>query len=465
MCSVGGATDPDHWHISDAYIGVLTSSIFAGMTLGSVVWGSFADLYGRRYVFLRTLAITALFGALLSMAPSFAVACILCFGVGTGVGGSMPTDGTLFLESIPKKRHYYLTALSVFFSLGSVVCAVIALLLLPGNSCTNDAPCKKGDENQGWRHVVLSLAGITALFAMLRIWPFDVQESPTFLVATHRLQEACDALQEISEANSDATGLSLPDVQRPEADEDPVAAGVDADADADEDSETHALMGTPFIPLLGSLPERLAKPLRDLARRSAPLVAPPHRRAVLLTWALWALMSLAFTMFNAFYPIYLQRKLGQHDADETQALRDYVWYALSSVPGSLLGALLTESPLGRAKSLALALLATVGAQVLFLLTEEPAYVVLSGMGVSLAATTAYAILYGYTPNVFPTSIRGTACAVASALGRITGIAAPLLAGALLEMRVTLPILTSIVLFSLCAVTALLLPSKTRLVQL
>ena len=76
------------------------------MTLGSVVWGSFADLYGRRYVFLRTLAISAVFGALRSMAPSFAIACILCFGVGTGVGGSMPTDGTLFLFLVSVRRHH-----------------------------------------------------------------------------------------------------------------------------------------------------------------------------------------------------------------------------------------------------------------------------------------------------------------------------------------------------------------------
>lgn len=148
------------WSIADRWIGVATSALFAGMTLGSIAWGSCADLYGRRFVFLRTLAVTAVLGAALSFAPSFALVCALCFGVGTGVGGSMPTDGTLFLESIPKTKHFWLTALSVFFSLGSVVCALIALVFLPGNSCTHTKPCRPGSANSGWRNVILALAGI-----------------------------------------------------------------------------------------------------------------------------------------------------------------------------------------------------------------------------------------------------------------------------------------------------------------
>jgi hypothetical protein len=47
----------------------------------------------------------------------------------------MPTDGTLFLENVPRKKQYLLTALSVFFSLGAVVSAIIAIIIIPGHSC------------------------------------------------------------------------------------------------------------------------------------------------------------------------------------------------------------------------------------------------------------------------------------------------------------------------------------------
>lgn len=42
-----------------------------------------------------------------------------------------------------------------------------------------------------------------------------------------------------------------------------------------------------------------------------------------------------------------------------------------------------------------------------------------------------AILYGWTPEVFPVQIRGTACGIASFWGRLFGIIAPLTAQSLL----------------------------------
>ncbi|KAI3626454.1 hypothetical protein CBS9595_001815 [Malassezia furfur] len=415
------------WSIADRTIGLATSALFAGMTLGSIVWGSCADLYGRLYVFLRTLVVTAVLGAALSFAPTFGLVCLLSFGVGTGVGGSMPIDGTLFLESIPQSKHFWLTALSVFFSLGSV----------------------------------------TGAFAILRMGPWSVHESPTYLVATDQLDDARSTLEEISTANGNQRTLNLDDVRDMDAEpttsqtsDDPGRAAMLGDDCA---SEGRGVSLDPSPSSFSFVPDALAERVAELAERSEPLFEAPNRRPVLLTWTLWALMSLAFTMFNAFYPLYLQRKLGQQagDANEVHALYDYLWYAVSSVPGSLLGTALVESKLGRAKSLALALLVTSAAQLVFLASTSATAVVVAGMGVSLSATTAYAILYGFTPDVFPTSIRGTASAVASALGRITGIVAPMLAGALLQVRVELAVLTSMVLFALCACTALFLPSRTR----
>lgn len=297
--------------------------------------------------------------------------------------------------------------------------------------------------------------------------PWSVHESPTFLVATDQLDDARSTLEQISTANGEDSTLNLDDVRDMDAapstsrgSDDPertAMLGDDRASDRRGDSLDPSSSSFSFLP--GALAERVT----ELAERSEPLFEAPNRRPVLLTWTLWALMSLAFTMFNAFYPLFLQRKLGQQadDVNEVHALYDYLRYAVSSVPGSLLGTALVESQLGRAKSLALALLVTSAAQLVFLASTSATAVVVAGMGVSLSATTAYAILYGFTPDVFPTSIRGTACAVASALGRITGIVAPMLAGALLQVRVELAVLTSVVLFALCACTALFLPSRTR----
>ena len=71
----------------------------------------------------------------------------------------MPTDGTLLLEHMPKENQYLVTALSVFFSLGAVLSAVIALLVVPQNSCplSSLVPCDVDTQNQGWKYLLIAL--------------------------------------------------------------------------------------------------------------------------------------------------------------------------------------------------------------------------------------------------------------------------------------------------------------------
>ena len=56
-----------------------------------------SDAKGRVPAFNLTLAITAVFAGAAAFAPSFGWLCCALFWVGTGIGGSMPTDGTLYV--------------------------------------------------------------------------------------------------------------------------------------------------------------------------------------------------------------------------------------------------------------------------------------------------------------------------------------------------------------------------------
>ena len=132
--------------VTDRLIGIASSSIFVGMFIGSLAWGSISDSYGRRAAFNITLLIAAIFGSLSAFSASFTVLCLLLFCVGTGVGGSMPTDSSNLVENLPVRKHSYVTALSVFFSAGAVIPSVIGLVVL-------------SDQNQsGWRWLLGSLA-------------------------------------------------------------------------------------------------------------------------------------------------------------------------------------------------------------------------------------------------------------------------------------------------------------------
>lgn len=76
--------------------------------------------------------------------------------------GSMPTDGTLLLEHMPKGKQYLVTALSVFFSVGSVLSAIVGIIVIPRNSCPTRTPtippCDVETMNKGWKYLLLTIA-------------------------------------------------------------------------------------------------------------------------------------------------------------------------------------------------------------------------------------------------------------------------------------------------------------------
>ena len=69
----------------------------------------------------------------------------------------MPTDGTLLLEHMPNGKQYMVTALSVFFSFGSVISAVVGIFVIPGHSCLGDAACDVNTMNNGWKLLLMTI--------------------------------------------------------------------------------------------------------------------------------------------------------------------------------------------------------------------------------------------------------------------------------------------------------------------
>jgi hypothetical protein len=83
--------------------------------------------------------------------------------------GSMPTDQTLALETLPRSNRHLLTSLSIFFSFGSVVAAVAAIFIIPSRSCSPPAAtqstllnnlleCDVQKDNNGWKVLLFVLA-------------------------------------------------------------------------------------------------------------------------------------------------------------------------------------------------------------------------------------------------------------------------------------------------------------------
>lgn len=548
-----------HYSVPDNYIGTLSSSMFAGMMFGAVGWGTCSDLLGRSTAFNATLFFTALFGILSSFAWSFWSLCILLFFLGSAVGGSMPTDGTLLLEHMPNGKQYLVTALSVFFSFGSVLSAGVALIVIPSRSCPPKEPCDVVIQNTGWQFMLVSLGIITLSMFLARMVFFRLHESPRYLVHAGRHQEALESLQLISRFNGSELPIELEDVDdrlppiiceahAPTGErvpflpntssQDPCTnsetlfdAGADGSSTSSDqngtkvyqsmDEATHdPLDGHSFITPVSDVPPRgqslarghhsrsssrdpepeskgllptpearprsrqgtihprtssvisfemkqrvgsvlprwVRRPLLAWLDRIGMVLAPEWFRTTVLMWGVWFFMSLAYTMFNVYLPKLLET--GSSDDTSIKSLEDSLWdvliFTIGGCPGAILGAYMVESPLGRRGSLAATTFVTAFFCIVFVLVRSALFVRVSSVGISLSATTMYAVLYGWTPEIFGTKVRGTACGIASALSRIGGMIAPLLGGALLVLNRGFPVWTSVVVYGITGVFVLFL---------
>ncbi|KAJ9476956.1 putative metabolite transport protein [Pseudozyma hubeiensis] len=525
-----------YFTLSDGIVGLASSSIFVGMFLGSIAWGTISDSYGRRAAFNITLAVTAIFGSLSAMASSFPLLCLLLLAVGTGVGGSMPTDSSNLVENLPVRKHSYVTALSVFFSAGSVVSSLIGLLVLSAS------------DPDGWRWLLGALAFVTVLFVSARVVFFRLLESPKYLVHSGRPQEARDILQRIHRYNGGATiSLRIQDVvddsgsDRRRAGEDmessqhsmhqhpsrnstgvsqkrtDVAANdqrlqdsytedEDDEADISGQAATRPLLGDATAladetddarksdqydtsvhirndgsaisqpssfnrdlpPSLSWLPKSWHPSAADLASRYSEMFSPEWKRTTILIWIIWGGMSYGFTTFNVLLPKYLERGYDPSpsstlspaepdDATIRRALIDILLYSLSSLPGSLVSAYMVETKLGRIGTMALSTAVMAASVALFSATLWRSSLTV----VSISSSISYAAIYGYTPEVMAPTIRATACGTASAISRIAGIVAPILAGWTYSLSPPIPLFMAATALGIVTFAMAVLPIETR----
>ncbi|KAJ1799473.1 hypothetical protein LPJ59_001806 [Coemansia sp. RSA 2399] len=509
-----------HFAITDARIGLLSSSMFLGLMCGALVWGPVSDRFGRLIAYRWTLVVSGTFGLLASAVPSFGLLCACLFGLGSGVGGNMPVDGAIFLEFIPREKRHLLTMLSVFFSLGSVVTSAAALALLPPFSCPDDLGpegCDVAKQNNGWRYLLITMALTTFAMVILRNICFRLHETPKFLLQNKGRSDVVIVLKKIVHYNGGTAKVSSPRMgdentrngnssgNTNEASDESVGAqsaliaennrqsgnysNVDhpswlewpEDSNAnDRASEADATSSRTIKARLQNWLQstRTAMDMSAHKKLLKPLFAPSLRRTTILVWTIWATVAMGFTMFNVFLPKLLETHGGgsgskQHTSQtsatephskQVRVYRDALIYAVSGVPGSIIGSWMVNTRLGRIYSMALSTFVSGLALIAFAFsakTHSSALTIASSSVFGLMSTLMFAVIYAYTPEVFYPAVRGTACGTASAAGRVAGIIAPLITGLLLSISTTVPLYVSVALLWAAAGCMIALPIETR----
>lgn len=373
---------------------VVVASTFVGMLGGAWFWGTVSDRIGRKRGFTITIGIFAVFGFLSAFSPNFVWLCVFRILAGFGLGGAVPLDFSLFAEFLPtRNRGRWLVILESFWGVGTVVAAALAWLLVP---------------TLGWRYLLAmsAIAGALVFWVRLR-----VPESPRYLAASGRIQEAEEVLAQVAREN----GVPERDVPR-----------IEAPADASDKVQIRRLFEG-----------RLA-------------------RTTLMLWSTWFFIALAYYGLFSWMP----KILAERGLDVVKTYGYVLLLAAAQLPGYFSAAWLVER-WGRKRTFVTYL--SIASVCTFIYGSAESLTVLLSAAVlmSFFALGAWACLYAYTPELLPTRMRTTGMGAASGMARVAGVLAPLIGGLLIPVSLGLTLSVYALCFALAALSVLILGHETR----
>jgi putative MFS transporter len=185
---------PGHWPVALLpFVGIV------GTVIGSLIWGRLGDRVGRRASILLA-AVLFIGTAMCSSMPAFHWNVIACFFMGVSAGGLLPVVYSLLTEAIPARRRGEAVVLvaGLGTALGFLLASWTAHWLIP---------------EYGWR--IMWFFGIpTGLgLILLNRW---IPESPRFLLAQGRTEEAHDALRAYGITVRTRPAAEVPEPKAPE---------------------------------------------------------------------------------------------------------------------------------------------------------------------------------------------------------------------------------------------------------
>jgi len=163
--------------LSAAAVAVLPFCALIGTTVGSLIWGLLADIYGRRASILLAAVLfvgTSICGAM----PSFSWNLFMCFMMGLAAGGMLPVANALLAEIMPTKhRGWCLVLIGGIGTIGGYFAtSELSALLQPFF---------------GWR--IMWLIGCPTGLILIALSPL-LPESARFLLEMGRVEEARETL-------------------------------------------------------------------------------------------------------------------------------------------------------------------------------------------------------------------------------------------------------------------------------
>lgn len=388
--------------LSPAQIGVVFTTTFLGMFCGTLMAGHIADRFGRLKVFQYTLLLFAIGTAATAFVHTLTALLVLRFVTGLGLGGEQPVSYTYVSEMVPNQYRGRLAGWSQScWGLGMMLAGAVSYVLVP---------------NFGWQSAFL-----VGILPAVLVWFFrmGIPESPRWFMIKNEPQRAEAELRGLENEVERELGHALPQPY-------PV-------------SKIEIARGIKFLVLF----------------------RPAYRKRTIMLWLFWCFSMFGFWGVEAWSPTLLK----QAGYSISASIGFFFIMNTVRVPSGIFGAFLSDKVGRKAPILCYWILAALAILTFgwCLSQQSPAGVMLAcGIAVFFFMAGGQPVMYAYTPENYPTEVRGTGTGMANACGRIGAMLAPLLVGYLYPvfgLFVTLGVVAAGLVAA--AVTVTLLGTETR----
>ncbi|GAB2736577.1 MFS transporter [Salinifilum aidingensis] len=366
------------WSVGSTQAGWLLSSVFIGFLIGALISGVVADRIGRRRVLMYALVVYVVFTLLAATSSSAGELIVWRVLGGIGIGAEATMIIPYVSEFLPARSRGRAAANTmIFLGVGYSLAALTAVLVI--------SPMPE----PGWR--IACLIGAAPVLLLLW-WRRTLSESPRFLIAQGRIDEAA-AVVERFERESAADGRTGE------------VGGSAPPAEPDDAQRASS-----------AAPRSAREQLRALWRRGMA-----SRTAVVCT--LWFTYQATHYGYSTWLPTLLVLK----GFSIAESFSFGLAGALAQIPGYYVAAAISER-IDRKWSVVLFLLVSGGCA--------------AGLGAADSAVTIFACtialsffmngiggpIYTYTAEIYPTESRTTGMGQASAVARMGAILAPVAIG-------------------------------------
>jgi putative MFS transporter len=379
------------WRMTPAEIGWLIAIGYLGQFVGALLFGWLAERHGRVRSVAGATALMSVMSIACAMSGSFASLLTLRLVQGIGVGGEMPVAAVYINElSKAQGRGRFFLLYELIFPIGLMMTGQIGAVLVP---------------TLGWQ-IMFLIGGIPGLLVTALL--LRLPESPRWLISKGRLAEADAVIREIEASIKPGLGIR------------------------DSGFEPRVPSPEPRVP---SRESRVPNPeSRMKGERWTELFSGVYRRRTLIVWTLWACAYFITNGLNNWMPTLYS---SVYHLSLSQALRAGTLTNVAQVV-ILLGCAFTIDRIGRRRWTAAGFAA--GAALLALLGTFAAQ---SVTAVMVLVTVSYgivgsvnAVLYLYTPEIYPTRMRAIGTGSATCWLRLASAAGPVLVGYLVAAEGT-----------------------------